>query len=155
MICEWHFVPRVPDSKRGFSNQTHWPSTYCLALTLSTAFTTKSRLVQKLSLKMCSFSGAALAFNDSNLTSLFIFLPTLQAVSHLLDPTCSLLNKNCLLRLLISILSSSVTVILPPLVESPINENILINSHPSAPAPITNELDLNAFSTNSSPKRIL
>jgi len=42
-------------------------------------------------------------------------------------------------------LSSSVTAILPPLVEKPIKANILINSQPRAPAPIKKELDLAAF----------
>lgn len=149
MIWEWHFVPRVPDSNNGFSNQTHCPSTYCLAFTLSTALTTKSRLVQKSSLKTCSFYGLTLAFRDSYFVSEFIVLPTLQAVSHLFFPTCCLLNKNCLFKLLISMLSSSVTINFPfPFVEKPINENILMNSHPRAPAPITNDELFFAFSTN-------
>jgi len=52
-------------------------------------------------------------------------------------------------------LSSSVTAILPPFVEKPIKANILINSQPKAPAPIKKELDFDAFSTNSLPKRML
>ena len=42
-------------------------------------------------------------------------------------------------------LSSSVTESLPPFEENPRRANILINSHPSAPAPITNELDFDAL----------
>jgi hypothetical protein len=61
-----------------------------------------------------------------------------ETAHSLLDfPTLLGLNKNCLLRLETSILSSSVTRIDPSGEQaSPIKENSLINSHPSAPAPI-------------------
>jgi len=149
MIWEWHFVPRVPLSNNGFSYQTHCWSTYCLALTLSTALTTKLSPVQKPSLKNSSFYWPTLNLSDSKWLWGFILLPTPQAVSDLLLPTCCFLNKNCLLRLLISMLSSSVTKTFPlPDVEAPIKANILMNSHPKAPAPITNELEVWHFWTN-------
>ena len=156
MIWEWHFVPKVPLSNNGFSYHTHWLSIYCLALTLSTAFTTKFKPVQKSSLKKSSLSGPTLILTLSNFASEFILLPTSQATSLLFLPTCCFLNKNCLLRLLISILSSSVHIILPfPVVLTPISANIFMNSQPKAPAPIKNELDSLAFATKSSPKRML
>ena len=53
-------------------------------------------------------------------------------------------------------LSSSVQTILPlPVVLTPIKANILINSQPSAPAPIRKELDSAALFTKSSPNKML
>mgnify|MGYP006928489034 FL=1 len=154
MICEWHLVPNVPLSNNGFSYQTHCWSTYCLAFTLSTALTTKLSPVQKSSLKNYSFSDDTLNFNDSKRDWGFIFIPTPHAVWLLFCPTCCFLNKNCLFKLLISMLSSSVTKHFPlPDVEAPIKANILMNSHPKAPAPITKELEFWHFLTNSSPNK--
>jgi len=77
-----------------------------------------------------------------NLDALFIYDPTPHAVAALFDPTLCFLNKNCLFKFEISILSSSVTVTYPyaPLPQ-PIRANILIYSQPKAPAPTINILE--------------
>lgn len=62
------------------------------------------------------------------------------AVSAFDFPTFSFLNKNYLLRLEVSILSSSVTVTNPS-VDNPIRANIFKNSHPKAPAPTKKTLE--------------
>lgn len=136
ITCEWHLVPKVPLSKKGFSYQTHWSSIYCLAFTLSTALTIMSRLYQNYSLKYYSVSGPTFNLIDYSFECLFIFLPMWHATSLLFLPTWFFLNKNCLFKLLISILSSSVHKTRPlSAVPKPISANIFINSQPSAPAP--------------------
>ena len=78
---------------------------------------------------------------SSHLNFSFICLAELTAIFDLLLPTSVFLNKNCLLRLLISILSLSVTITLFEEygeVAIPIKEKIFKNSHPRAPAPIIN-----------------
>lgn len=80
-------------------------------------------------------------------------LAALTAHSDFGFPTLFGLNKNYLLRLDTSILSSSVTNTFPSFPQDiPINENNLINSHPKAPAPTKNDLILDNFYTNSNPK---
>lgn len=155
IICEWHFVPKVPLSNNAFSYQTHCKSTYCRALILSTALTTKLRLFQKSSLKNYSFSGETFNFKDLKFVFQLILPPIEQAISLLFLPTCSFRNKNCLFRLLISILSSSVTYVRWLFCPRPINENILINSQPSAPEPIIKDVQSAASFMKSSPKRIM
>lgn len=68
-------------------------------------------------------------------------------------PTSAVLNKNCLLRLLFSIVSISVIVKWPlgP-VPKPIMDQFLSISQPMAPAPTKNSLVLAIFSWNSRPK---
>lgn len=139
MIWEWHLVPRVPLSNNGFSYHTHWLSINYLAFMLSTALTIKSIPYQNSSLKYYSTSGLTFNLTDLNLQLLLIWWPILQATSLLFLPTWCFLNKNCLFKLLISMLSSSVHITLPSFsVLNPIKANILINSQPNAPAPIKN-----------------
>ena len=84
--------------------------------------------MKKSSLKTTSFYWATLSFMEWKFALLLIDLPTLQAVYDLFEPTCCFLNRNCLFRLEISMLSSSATWIWLLLsVETPINANILMN----------------------------
>ena len=79
---------------------------------------------------------------DLNLTAVLRPAPTDVATAALLCPTLCFLNKNYLLRFEISILSSSVTLTYPSgPAPKPINENILMYSHPNAPAPTMNALE--------------
>ncbi len=97
-------VPKVPDSNKGLWYQTHLASVKSLALTLSTALTTKSKPFQKLSLKYSSFSGQTLNFFAITLKAGLILFLTLAAAHSDLDlPTLSLLNKNYLFKFEISI----------------------------------------------------
>ena len=112
-------------------------SIYFLASILSTAFIIKFCSFQKFSSKIISFSGPTLDCLSIQLKFSFIFFASLQAHFDLDLPTSHFLNKNCLFKLLISIKSLSVTNTFPTLlVDIPIKEKFLRNSHPNAPAPI-------------------
>ena len=126
---------------------------YCLAFMLSTALMITSFDVQNLSSKNSSVSGQTLSFCDWKLHSGLIFLQIEQATSLLFFPMCYFLNKNCLFKLLISMLSSSVQVTIEfSLLLQPIKLNIFKNSQPRAPAPTKNMFDFSTFFINSSPK---
>ena len=87
IICELALVPRVPDSSKGFSYQTHFESTQRRAFTLSTALTTKSKLSQNLSLNTASVSGETIVVQAYTFKAGFIPLAISQAVWDLECPT--------------------------------------------------------------------
>mmetsp|Transcript_102743 Transcript_102743/g.268167 ORF Transcript_102743/g.268167 Transcript_102743/m.268167 type:complete len:434 (+) Transcript_102743:756-2057(+) len=134
----WAFalVPRVPDSSKGLANHTHRESTYSRAWMLSRALTTQSSEVQKTSSKTSSVSLPTRISIASTFRSMFITLAALAAVTDLGLPTSVCLKRNWRLRLDTSILSMSVTVILPwgPQ-QTPIIAKHFKYSQPSAPAP--------------------
>ena len=77
---ELHFVPKVPDSNKGFRWRTALLSTYYLALTLSTAFTTKSKESQYSSVNLFSDWGCNLASTGTQLKSGLNFLASFAEV---------------------------------------------------------------------------
>lgn len=81
---------------------------------LSTAFTTKSSPSQKSLLKVSSVLGATREVMDFTYKSLFINWATLPAHSDFEWPMSLFLKRNCQFKLDFSMLSLSVTVILPP-----------------------------------------
>lgn len=118
------------------------------AFTLSTALRTTSSDSQKVSFYIFSVSLdtiylCAVRFSDS-----LIFLASLHATSLLNWVTSEFLNRNCLFRLLTSILSLSVHYTLPPLDPKPVKAKNFKNSHPRAPAPTKNKFVLCILSTN-------
>mmetsp|Transcript_10440 Transcript_10440/g.22981 ORF Transcript_10440/g.22981 Transcript_10440/m.22981 type:complete len:217 (-) Transcript_10440:181-831(-) len=150
----WAFalVPSVPDSSRGFANQTHRESTYSRAWMLSSALTTASRPSQKTSSKVSSVSPPTRTSMASTLKAPFMTLAAFAAVRDLGCPTFSALKRNWRLRFETSMRSMSVTVALPfSPQQAPISAMHLRYSQPSAPAPTTKSFMLLKASWNSRP----
>jgi len=118
-----------------------------LALTLSTAFNTTSNVSQKVSLYTLSVSLETTYLWAVRFSLLLIFLASLHATSLLNLVTSVFLNRNCLFKLLTSILSLSVHYTLPFSEQpSPVSAKNFRNSQPSAPAPTRNSfVDCNFF----------
>ena len=124
----------------------HWLSMYFLAWILSTALIIYVWSFQNFSLNIRSLTGATKLCKSFELKAGFIFLTASQAHFDFECPISVFLNKNCLLRLLVSILSLSVTIkFLPLAVDIPIKAKFFKNSHPKAPAPIMKILDSSIF----------
>jgi len=122
-----------------------------LALTLSTAFSTMSSESQNVSLYTLSVSLETIYLCAVKFKSELILVASRHATSLLNLVTSVFLNRNCLFRLLTSILSLSVHYTLPPLDPKPVSAKNFKNSHPRAPAPTKNKLVLCIFSTNDLP----
>ena len=95
---------------------------------------------------MCSFSGPTLLCKSLQLKAEFIFFTAMQAHLDFEWPISFFLNKNWRFKLLVSILSLSVTTTsFPLLIDIPIKAKFFKNSHPRAPAPIIKMFESSIF----------
>ena len=125
---------------------------YRRASTLSKAVHTKSRLSKKGSLKKFSVSGATLDSYEMAEKAGFMAFAAFTAVVDLRQLISLNRKRNCRLKLLFSIISMSVTCVMPAdEVEIPIMAQFLIISQPIAPAPTRNVFSLLNFSCTSCP----
>lgn len=128
-------------------------STYRRALTLSSAFVTRSKDPQKASSNTVSVSGDTRFCRGTTLRFLLIPVAAVAATVPLYCPMFALRKRNCLDRLLFSITSSSVIVTLPAAPHpTPMSAKFLMNSHPSAPAPTRKTFSDSSFCCMVRPK---
>ena len=120
---------------------------------LSKALTTTSKPSQKLSSKVPSVVGATRSWSAVALSCGFIFDTASTAELDFEWPTLWLRKRNWRDRFDFSMMSSSVTVSLPPAPHAtPISARFLRNSQPSAPDPTRKTLSAASFWTNGAPK---
>ncbi|PKI51286.1 hypothetical protein CRG98_028315 [Punica granatum] len=128
-------------------------SMWYLALTLSKALMTTLKFSQKESSNTFSVSGPTRFCNASILRRGLIDAAAAAATVDLACPIFQSRKRNCLLRLLFSITSSSVTVSFPRSPhDTPIRATFFKNSQPNAPDPTINTLASSSFFCSLAPK---